>query len=370
MLGKHSYLVSQILFAYIFVVAGCIISFLQVLFLPLSSFKFHQKLHSTLTYLHWSTLIAHAQWVCNLKVNIWARPEEIKRFKLENSIVVANHKYQPDWLSLWVVGEHFNVLQNFKSMVKHSLLKVPVIGWQFWLNDYVLVKRKLEEDRNTLEKCFQRYAHCNNGQFWLTVFCEGTRFTKKKHDVSVDYARSKSLQPLKHHLMPRTRGFTMLANGMRKFVPAVFDATICFDSTADPTLLDLVNGKPITADILFRRLDMDNIPADEKESSDFLMKVYYEKDNLCEFHQENKRFPTHEGENYKEYVKVSIPKSTRAFVVFCIWFCLLVLPVAYLIVTKGSLSYIIITLLAIFSTTQAFQTILSSGKPQSTYGQK
>ncbi len=56
----------------------------------------------------------------------------------------------------------------------------------------------------------------------LTVFCEGTRFTKKKHDVSVEYAKSKSLQPLKHHLMPRTRGFTMLANGMRKFGKSLF----------------------------------------------------------------------------------------------------------------------------------------------------
>ena len=51
----------------------------------------------------------------------------------------------------------------------------------------------------------------------LAVFCEGTRFTQQKHLVSMKYAVKKNLKPLKHHLLPRTRGFSMLSNGMRDF---------------------------------------------------------------------------------------------------------------------------------------------------------
>lgn len=369
MFGKKNYIIYQIIFAYIFVVAGCIISLLQIFIMPFTKINLVQKLNTKLTYMHWSVIVAYSQWVCDLKVNVWAKAGDLEKFRQDNSIVIANHKYQPDWLALWCVGEHINVLQNFKSMAKHSLLYVPVVGWQFWINDFVLVKRKLEHDRNTLQNCVQRYSSIKDGHFWLSVFCEGTRFTRKKHDVSVEYAKKKSMKPLKHHLMPRTRGFTMLANGMREIVPAVFDATICFDSVSDPTLLEFINGKSIVADIMLRRIPMGEIPEDETKSGDFLMDVYYEKDNLCEFHQNHKRFPTSEGENYDDFVKIPVKKSNRAMMVLSFWFTLLVFPLIYILLAYGSLSYVFVTIFAILSTSRAFQKILGSGKPQSTYGQ-
>ena len=45
------------------------------------------------------------------------------------------------------------------------------------------------------------------------MFCEGTRFTKKKHELSMKYAREKGIPELKHHLLPRTKGFSLLAKG-------------------------------------------------------------------------------------------------------------------------------------------------------------
>lgn len=40
------------------------------------------------------------------------------------------------------------------------------------------------------------------------LYCEGTRFTEKKHQISMQVAQSKGLPPLKYHLLPRTKGFT------------------------------------------------------------------------------------------------------------------------------------------------------------------
>lgn len=45
------------------------------------------------------------------------------------------------------------------------------------------------------------------------MFCEGTRFTEKKHAESIQVARVKGLPELKHHLLPRTKGFALLMKG-------------------------------------------------------------------------------------------------------------------------------------------------------------
>lgn len=45
------------------------------------------------------------------------------------------------------------------------------------------------------------------------MFCEGTRFTKEKHQESMKVAREKGLPELKHHLLPRAKGFSLLARG-------------------------------------------------------------------------------------------------------------------------------------------------------------
>jgi lysophosphatidic acid acyltransferase/lysophosphatidylinositol acyltransferase len=45
------------------------------------------------------------------------------------------------------------------------------------------------------------------------MFCEGTRFTKSKHETGIKIAKEKGLPILKHHLLPRTKGFSLLARG-------------------------------------------------------------------------------------------------------------------------------------------------------------
>lgn len=45
--------------------------------------------------------------------------------------------------------------------------------------------------------------------------CEGTRFTETKRAESMKYAREKNLSELKYHILPRTRGFTMIMQGAK-----------------------------------------------------------------------------------------------------------------------------------------------------------
>ena len=49
----------------------------------------------------------------------------------------------------------------------------------------------------------------------VCIFCEGTRFTAEKYERGCQYARSKGLPVLKHHLFPRTKGFATLAEHLK-----------------------------------------------------------------------------------------------------------------------------------------------------------
>ena len=49
----------------------------------------------------------------------------------------------------------------------------------------------------------------------LCLFAEGTRFTPEKHKISVEFAESRGLPVLKHHLFPRTKGFCFILKNMK-----------------------------------------------------------------------------------------------------------------------------------------------------------
>jgi lysophosphatidic acid acyltransferase/lysophosphatidylinositol acyltransferase len=59
------------------------------------------------------------------------------------------------------------------------------------------------------------------------LFAEGTRFTEEKHEASLIFAKEKNLPLLKHHLTPRTKGFTTSIQFMRKKFGAIYDVTLC-----------------------------------------------------------------------------------------------------------------------------------------------
>ena len=63
----------------------------------------------------------------------------------------------------------------------------------------------------------------------MLLFCEGTRFTPDKHKASMEIAKQKGLPVLKHHLLPRTRGFIQCAQSMKSHFKYIYDVTVCFN---------------------------------------------------------------------------------------------------------------------------------------------
>ena len=116
--------------------------------------------------------------------------------------------------------------------------------------------------------------------------CEGTRFTQEKHAASVEIAKQKGLPILKHHLLPRTKGFTLVASQIKGQLDYIYDINIAARNIngAKPTIMNVLNGIPVNFEIVLRRIPVTSIPTeDENKCADFLQNLYREK--VIEFNQ-------------------------------------------------------------------------------------
>ncbi|XP_073892887.1 1-acyl-sn-glycerol-3-phosphate acyltransferase delta isoform X2 [Macaca fascicularis] len=160
--------------------------------------------------------------------------------------------------------------------------------WYF--TEMVFCSRKWEQDRKTVATSLQHLRDYPEKYFFL-IHCEGTRFTEKKHEISMQVARAKGLPRLKHHLLPRTKGFAITVRSLRNVVSAVYDCTLNFRNNENPTLLGVLNGKKYHADLYVRRIPLEDIPEDDDRCSAWLHKLYQEKDAFQEEYYRTGTFP-------------------------------------------------------------------------------
>jgi 1-acyl-sn-glycerol-3-phosphate acyltransferase len=84
------------------------------------------------------------------------------------AVLVANHLSMLDILVL------YGLFRPFKWVAKSELFRIPVVGWNMWLNDYVPLRRG---DRESVRKMME---HCRDHLAAGTpvlLFPEGTRST-------------------------------------------------------------------------------------------------------------------------------------------------------------------------------------------------
>lgn len=115
--------------------------------------------------------------------------------------------------------------------------------------------------------------------FKLLLFAEGTRFTPEKAEASQKFAETKGLPVLKHHLTPRTRGFTASMPHLRGKVDAIYNIQLAFKPTETnkPTMTNLLNGKGVEAHMYIKRIPLNSVPEDEAAATKWLHDIYQEK---------------------------------------------------------------------------------------------
>ncbi|XP_034464439.1 1-acyl-sn-glycerol-3-phosphate acyltransferase delta [Hippoglossus hippoglossus] len=332
-----SQFVCHLLIFYVFLASGLIVNLLQICTLPLwlVSKRLARRINIQLCYWVSSQPVAVLEWWSGTQCTLYTDPESYTLYGKENAIVVMNHSFEIDFLCGWTFCERFGVLGSSKVLAKKELAYVPVIGWMWYFMEIVFCKRKWEEDRRTVAQSLQNLWDYPE-KFWFLLFCEGTRLTPKKHVVSMQVAESKGLAKLKHHLLPRTKGFWVTVQNLRGTAVALYDSTLNFRNNEKPTVLGILSGKKYHADLYVRRIPLEQIPEGEAECAAWLHKLYQEKDSFQEHYTQTGRFPG---------PKTSPPSRPWSLINWLIWSCLLLYPLGLLLarlISSGS----VFTLLA------------------------
>ncbi|MCP4679271.1 MAG: acyltransferase [Deltaproteobacteria bacterium] len=230
----------------------------------------------------WGLCDITAKWIHGAHLELTGDPIP----KKENVIVVSNHQQSPDITFFFMLAKAKGRLGDLKWFVKDTIKYVPGIGWGMLFIGCIFVKRNWTRDRASIEKTF---AWINKGAvpFWIILFVEGTRLTPAKLAKSHQYAESRNEQPLRHLLLPRTKGFTSAVIGLRDgHLDAVYDLTIGYTDGV-PTLSQYVAGVSKVAHFHVRRYVAADLPETEEALSEWLMERFREKDRrLDAFYRE------------------------------------------------------------------------------------
>ncbi|ESO92252.1 hypothetical protein LOTGIDRAFT_121393 [Lottia gigantea] len=322
-----SWIIFHMLMGYVFVASGLIICFLMLCSSVVWPFNKHlyRKIIVYLAYGHWALFIALGEWWSGSDCLLYCDYETLNLVGKEHVLVVMNHKYDIDWLMTWILAERFGMLGNCKIYGKEMLKYVPLIGWAWYFNESIFLKRDWESDKKTIEADLKKLTDYPDG-FWCLLFPEGTRFTEEKYQSSLEVSRSRGYPDMKHHLLPRPKGFILSVQNMKGKFPAILDLTLAFPKDGPkPTLMNVIQGKSITAHLKVRRIPLDSVPVETDEAcSVWLRDLFQQKDKIFEDFVVKQKF---EGEPYR------IPRRWYSLSVTIFWFIVTCVPLFRYIVS-------------------------------------
>ncbi|KRF98545.1 uncharacterized protein Dwil_GK20796, isoform D [Drosophila willistoni] len=295
-----------------------------------------KKLFRTLMYYpcysFYSLLVFVAEWYAGCKMRVFIDPEDEKKFYgKEHGLLIMNHTYEIDWLTAWMVTEKFGVLGNTKAYAKKAIRYAPILGWAWWLAEFVFLNRDFEKDKQIIAHQL-KVLYSYPDPVWILLNAEGTRFTESKHKLSVKFAEEHGMTVLKHHLIPRSKGFTTSLPTLRGICPVIYDLNLAFkrDEKTPASMLSLLNGDAVEPYMYLRRIPLDQVPEDETKAAAWLQQLYVEKDRLIDsFHETGSFFKTSgfkevPGKIYKPRLSSAINYLTWAsFSILCILYYLI-----------------------------------------------
>lgn len=345
----------QLILAYTFLGCGVTLNILELLaFLLVWPFNriAYRRIVYYLSYSFWAFLVGFAQYWSGCDFNLYIKDEDLKQIGKERTLAIMNHKYDIDWLLGYILCQRISLLAGTKVVMKSSTKYVPIIGWSFWFAEYIFLNRIWEKDKELLVRDLNNiFDYPKDLNYCIVIMCEGTRFTQKKYEASVEVAKQKGLPILKHHLLPRTKGFTLVASQIKGKIDYIYDINLAVQNIngSKPTLMHLLNGLPAKFEIALRRIPVSSIPIDdENQCADWLQKHYKEKDDIFDVYDKNGDFSKVGFGLKKHYIK----KNGYDLIVLCSWLVLITVPSIYytvLILINGTWSFKLIVVFVIIS---------------------
>lgn len=339
----------HVLLCVTFIVSGLTINLVQfILFLLLAKINrnLFRKINYYLVYMIYSQLTFLVDWWAPATLNIYCHPDVFSdEMGGEHAVILMNHHYELDWLFGWMVADRASILGNGRVYVKKMLQYIPIIGWAWKLSDVVFLERNWEKDKDNLAKKLNQLLDYPS-PVWILLFPEGTRMSKEKHAASQEFAVSRGLPELKHHLIPRTKGFSFTVSRLDPArIKVLYDVTLVAggDHSAPPTLTSVLQGRTVVANMYIRKFLLDDIPKDEAGSSQWLMDLFKEKDAMKESFLQTGCFSALSG--VPKHDKITHKAKVYSLLVVVILNCCVLLPLIYLLVFGGL--YVRLVLLAV-----------------------
>jgi len=226
-----------------------------------------------------------------------------------SKLVIGNHLSFTDTFLLngmtYLAGEN----AGMRAFAKASLRwQIPIVGWAASFLNFIFLSRNFESDKiniaNQVKQLCERSAFYSSGNFWLTIFPEGTRARPAKIKESQEFAKSRGLPVLQHVLLPRTKGLlTVLGEDdqtLRESVDGVLDVTIGYPSKRENPQSDKV--RPSIGDIFFdmgktwpvhihvRLIPISEVPTKNEDIEKWIFGVFEEKDKLLKYYYKHGKF--------------------------------------------------------------------------------
>lgn len=272
-------------------------------------------------------------------------PQDLLLMKKEHSILLVNHRCATELLVIGTFVNYLGILGNLRWFMKKSVSYLPILGWIWALQENILLERNFAKDKAKFGKqLISLFRHCD--PFIFTFFPEGTRFTKEKHTASMKIAREKALPELKHHLLPRTKGFVTLVQNLKEnynlnpLSVSIIDVLLSIHAEGSEsstwTLSDVFQGHGGNVKILLRRYHIQDIPLennnDDGECAMWLQERYQEKDKLLQNYENSpdRNFFSDETVSLPSF---QLPKSCSMLILVIFLDVILLLPLISQIIT-------------------------------------
>jgi lysophosphatidic acid acyltransferase/lysophosphatidylinositol acyltransferase len=121
--------------------------------------NWYRRLNAWVINLHWAQLVWLVDRWAGVRVRFHGDPAMMAQLsdgrRLDQALVVCNHRSGIDWLLGWVFSTRFKRLGHTKAMVKKSLKYVPVLGWGWYFCEYVFLSRDWAKDAKTLSRTYE-----------------------------------------------------------------------------------------------------------------------------------------------------------------------------------------------------------------------
>lgn len=338
--------VAHLMMTITFLMSGIIINFVQCILYytlrPISKYVY-RKINFYLNFSLYSQLVFMAEWWSGTDVQLYIDKDDFEKYYgKEHAYLVMNHRYDVDWIVGWVFCERIRVLGNCKAYVKKSIQYVPTMGWAWKFSDIVFLERSWDKDREAIGVQVRELADYSD-PIMLLLYAEGTRFTMEKHEASLAFAREKGLPQLKHHLTPRTRGFTCSIPHLRGKVDAIYDVQLAFkeNSKVKPTVTNMLLGKPLEAHMYLQRIPISDVPETDDGAAQWLHNLYLKKDRMMESFLQTGDWFSESG--VQRVDTFTLPRRYYSLINMVGWAVVILIPMIYYLtklITSGSTLYV------------------------------